>query len=118
MFAKLAKFRAFDRNRARNSVATAVPCNDNQASRRAVASSPRLPRRILVCRWRKVAPAGALECSWHIERHGGPVADEPGLSWLTLPSWPASASLESISPSEHVGAARKRVEQEILLVEQ
>src|SRR5579863_7451077 len=83
MFAKLARFNAFNRTVGRRFGAAA--CNDNQPVRRFIASPRPLRRPILLCHWHKAA-SGALECSWHI----GAIAtmanvEEPDISRLGQP---------------------------------
>jgi len=79
MFAKLARFRTFNRTVGRHFGAAATPCNDNQPVRRFIASSRQLRRPVLLCRWHK-APTGALECSWHLGAIAASNAEEPGIS--------------------------------------
>ena len=79
MFAKLARFRTFNRTVGRRFGAAATPCNDNQPVRRFIASSRQLRRPVLLCRWHK-APTGALECSWHLGAIAASNAEEPGIS--------------------------------------
>ncbi len=79
MFAKLARFRTFKRTVGRRFGAADTPCNDNQPVRRVIASSRQLRRPVLLCRWHK-APAGALECSWHLGAIAASNAEEPGIS--------------------------------------
>jgi hypothetical protein len=76
MLAKLAGLPRFGRSMAGRFAIAATPCNDNQPIRRAIAPR-RLRRPLLFSRWRQT-PAGALECSWHIETMAN--ADEPGMS--------------------------------------
>jgi hypothetical protein len=78
MTAKLAKFRIFDRDRA---ALAASPCNDNRFARRLVQAGQR-KRQILVCRWHRVAPTGALECRWHLESGVSSTAEEPEIKRL------------------------------------
>ena len=77
MFAKLARFRAFDHRPGKRS--TAASCNDNHPVRRFAAQSGRMPRPVLVCGWQQVPASGALECVWHIESEKASPADEPGI---------------------------------------
>jgi hypothetical protein len=82
MVMKLAKFRIFNHRRGRNAAAAAVPSNDNRLIRAFGSHAKRMPRPVLVCRWRTAPPAGALECVWHIESGNPSNAEEPGISRL------------------------------------
>ncbi len=88
MFAKLA--RNFDHGRARHSGAAGRPCNDNHPGRHVVASSRRLSKPVLACRWQET-PAGTLECIWHIEPAGASVAEEPRALGSSKPPSPLGA---------------------------
>ncbi len=46
---------------------TAAPANDNRRLRAVASSSPRRKRPLLLCRWRKPTPDGALTCAWQTE---------------------------------------------------
>jgi hypothetical protein len=81
MFAKLARFNAFNRAGGRRFGASAA-CNDNQPVRRSVSSSRQLRQRpILLCHWHKAA-SGALECGWHTEATSASKVEEPDISRL------------------------------------
>ena len=81
MFAKLGRFRGLGRRHAPSSQDS--PCNDNHPARHAAAISRRPLRRRLVCRWRRVPPMGALECSWRLEEIASAAAGEPVIRWPT-----------------------------------
>ena len=70
MFAKLARFSTLTHAAARRARSVAVPCNDNQPTRRGFAAPGAMRRPVLVRRWH-MTPSGALECRWSIAAEGG-----------------------------------------------
>jgi hypothetical protein len=79
MFAKLAQFQGLGRRHAVPSAAIAAHCNDNHPVRRLAAVSQRVPRQVLVCRWRQVPATGRHECFWQVMPVDA-AAEEPGIS--------------------------------------
>ena len=79
MFAKLARFQGLGRRHA--ALTQAAHCNDNRPVRRSAAVSQRVPRQVLVCRWRQVPATGRHECFWQVVPVD-PAGEEPGISWM------------------------------------
>lgn len=79
MIAKLAQFSAFVRVGGRLSARVAAADNDNRPVRRFAGPARTRRRPILVRRWH-IAPAGTLECSWHVQDSAVCTGDEPGIS--------------------------------------
>jgi hypothetical protein len=81
MFAKRARLQNFNRGVSQEHAAVR-PGNDNQPVRTA-ATSRRIGRPVLFCRWRKT-PTGSLECRWLNEPVAASPVEEPGISWFIL----------------------------------
>lgn len=87
MFTKRAQINTSGVGRGGHSAAPAGACNDNRPVRRPAADARRMPRRVLACRWRQ-APAGGLECIWHIGTAEASASEEPGIGWLIVLALP------------------------------
>jgi hypothetical protein len=79
MFAKLERFHGVSHRHPAPS--KAAYCNDNHPVHR-LASVSRMPRRSLVCGWRRVPATGRIECFWQAVPVDAAAAEEPGISWM------------------------------------
>jgi hypothetical protein len=88
MIAKCAQF-PINGELAQRTIIMAAPCNDNGRAGAFAAGLPRNRRPVLLCRWHKVAPTGALVCTWQTEPADAAASEKPAIGWpFNLPPQP------------------------------